>query len=97
MKKSYVFIYNDTVGSREHVKNILDQMSYVETWRFDMPNVFYIISEFTAGDLAQQFESFNGTKGFFIFQEHTENSQGRLTGDSWYLLNNKEHNPDKNA
>lgn len=94
MRKSYIFVYNDIVGTREKVKNILDQMSYVATWRFDMPNVFYIISDQTAGELATQFESLNGTNGYFIFQEHTPNSQGRLTGDSWYLLNNKQHKPE---
>ena len=91
MRKSYFFVYNDTVGTREQMKNVIDRMSYVITWRYDMPNVFYIISEYSAGELARQFESINGTKGFFIFQEHTYNSQGRLTGDSWHLLNNKYH------
>ena len=91
MRKSYLFIYNDTVGTREQAKNVIDQMSYVITWRYDMPNVFYIISEYSAGDLARQFESINGTNGRFIFQEFTDNSQGRLTDESWYLLNYKRH------
>ena len=89
MKKSYLFVYNDTVGTRDQVKNVIDKMSYVITWRYDMPNVFYIISEYLAGDLAQQFESFNGTKGQFVFQEYTANAQGRLTGETWFLLYNK--------
>jgi hypothetical protein len=93
MRQSYLFVYNDDVGTREQVKNTLDKMLYVVTWRYDMPNVFYIVSDYSAADLASQFESLNGTKGRFIFQEHTINSQGRLTGDSWYLLNNKNHKP----
>lgn len=91
MRKSYLFIYNDTVGTREQVKNIIDRMSYVITWRYDMPNVFYLISEYSADRLAKQFESIAGAKGRFIFQEYTSNSQGRLTGNSWYLLNTTHH------
>ena len=91
MKKSYVFVYNDNVGTREEVKNILGKMSLVETWRYDMPNVFYIISSASAQQITKQFESINGTKGRFIFLEHSRNSQGRLTQDTWFLLNNKYH------
>ncbi len=91
MKKSYIFVYNDTVGTREEVKNALNKMSHVETWRYDMPNVFYIVSNASAQKIAQQFESIAGTKGRFIFLEHTNNSQGRLTKESWFLLNNKHH------
>ena len=89
MKKSYIFVYNDTVGTREEVKNVLDKMPHVKTWRYDMPNVFYIVSDASAQQIAKQFESIAGTKGRFLFLEHTENSQGRLTQKSWFLLNNK--------
>ena len=68
-------------------------MSHVYTWRYDMPNAFYIISDYSAGELAKQFESINGTEGRFIFLEHSANSQGRLLPDSWFLLNNKYHKP----
>ena len=91
MNKSYLFVYNDTVGTRKKVKNILNQMPIVETWRHDMPHVFYIVSSASAEEIAKQFESINGTGGRFIVLEHTENSQGRLTGDSWFLLDNKYH------
>ena len=91
MKKSYVFVYSDTVGTREEVKNVLNKMSLVDTWRYDMPNAFYIISSASAQQIAKQFESINGTKGRFIVLEHTRNSQGRLPKDTWFLLNNKYH------
>jgi len=90
MRKSY-FVYNDTVGTLEEVRTVLDKMSYVYTWRYDMPNVFYIVSDYSADQLAKQFEGFAGTEGRFIFLEYTGNSQGRLTGESWFLLNNKYH------
>lgn len=91
MRKSYLFVYNDEVGTREKIKSILDQMSSVITWRFDMPNVFYIISERSVDEIAKEFETIAGTNGLFIFLEYNGNAQGRLTGESWYLLNNKYH------
>lgn len=94
MRKSYLFVYNDTVGTREEIKNHLNTMSSVITWRFDMPNVFYIISENTADEIAEEFEKKAGTGGRFIFLEYNGNAQGRLTGESWYLLNNKHHKKD---
>jgi len=89
MRKSYLFIFNDSVGITEAVKEVIDKMPYVYTWRRDMPNVFYIVSDYSAEDLAEQFEKLNGSKGRFIFMEYTSNSQGRLSERTWYLLNNK--------
>ncbi len=94
MKKSYLFIYSNTVGAREEVKNHLNTMQSVITWRFDMPNVFYIVSENSANEIAKEFESKAGTNGRFIFLEYNENAQGRLTSDSWHLLSNKYHKED---
>ena len=44
MKIAYLLIYNDEVGTREEIKDILNRMQMIETWRYDMPNMFYIIS-----------------------------------------------------
>ena len=97
MNKSYLFVYNNTVGTQEEVKNILNRMSLIWTWRYDMPNVFYIVSSASANEIAKQFESINGTKGRFIVLEFTGNSQGRLTGASWFLLENKYHEKEDNG
>jgi len=91
MRKSYLLVYTDSVGTREEVKSVVDQMSSIITWRYDMPNVFYLISEASAGELAKKFESINGTQGRFIFLEYNDNSQGRLPGKTWHLLNEKYH------
>lgn len=96
-KKSYLFVHNSQVGDREAVKKALDQMIHVETWRYDMPNVFYIVSVATADTLANEFEKFAGSNGRYIFLEYSSNSQGRLTGDTWHLLNNLEHTPQRQA
>lgn len=97
MNKSYLFVHNSSVGTQKEVKNILSQMSLIRTWRYDMPNVFYIISSASANEIAEQFESINGTKGRFIVLEFTDNSQGQLTGASWFLLENKYHEKEDNG
>lgn len=93
MIKSYLFIYDDLVGSREEIKSVLNQMDTVATWRFDMPHCFYIISEGAASDLHAEFVSMNGTKGKFLFIEASDNRQGQMLKDTWYLLRNKKHKP----
>lgn len=91
--KSYLFIYNDTVGTREMVQAVFDGMPIVSTWRYDMPNVFYIVSSSTAQELFEEFERKLPNQGRFIFAEYNGNAQGRLTEETWYLLNNKTHKP----
>jgi len=93
MKKAYLLIYADKVGTREEIKSYLNRMPIVETWRYDMPNMFYIISTYTAKQIAEQIRELSGTNGKFIVTENTENSYGWLNGDSWYLLQNKTHKP----
>ncbi len=93
MLKSYLFIYNNDVGSRDEVKGVIDSMSNVKTWRYDMPYVFYVISEQSAEQLYQQFAAINGKKGRFMFIEASENSQGQMLEETWYLLSHKRHKP----
>lgn len=93
MRKAYLFIYNSIVGSREEVTDVIDSMNRVITWRYDMPNVFYVISEHSAEQLYEQFISINGKKGMFMFVETTNNSQGQMQPETWYLLSNKRHQP----
>ena len=95
MRKSYLFVYNDIVGTREAVRQSLDKMRTVLTWRYDMPNVFYLVSGGSAYDLAREFEAIHGNNGRFIFLEYSPNSQGRLTEESWHLLNATQHKPEK--
>lgn len=93
MKIAYLLIYNDEVGTREEIKDILNRMQMIETWRYDMPNMFYIISIYSAQQIAQQIRELSGNKGRFIITENTGNSYGWLASESWYLLQNKAHKP----
>ncbi|MCH7878471.1 MAG: hypothetical protein IH914_04040 [candidate division Zixibacteria bacterium] len=95
MKKSYVFFYTDKVGSREAVKKLLDSIPEISHWRFDMPNSFYLVSEESAEVLATKILQSTNNSGRFLITEYSENSQGWLTKQSWYLLNNKDYAPKK--
>ena len=52
MRKAYLLVYSNSLGTREKVKNVLDKSSKVIHWRYDLPNSFYIISENTATQIS---------------------------------------------
>jgi hypothetical protein len=56
-------------------------------------HAIYIISEHDANAIAKEIESHLGNQGRFIVSEYNGNAQGRLTEESWYFLNNKQHKP----
>ena len=85
--------YDDTVGTREELKNVLSEMNSVLTWRFDVPHCFYVISSHSAQDLYNEFIRKNGSNGRFMFVEVTDNRQGMMLPDTWHLLTHKEHKP----
>jgi len=93
MRKAYLFVYDDGVGTREQLKNVLNAMRRVATWRFDIPNCFYVISESSAQELYDEFVSLNGSKGRFMFIETSTNRQGLMLSETWHLLTHKQHKP----
>lgn len=86
MKKLYIFNYSETTGSREDVKNWLNQEEMIENWRYDLPYCFYVISEASSTELSQSFIAYNGKKGRHLFAEITSNRQGLLTTESWAVM-----------
>lgn len=91
MLKAYLLIFSSI--PKDEIKETLNKMSLIKTWRTDMSHCFYVISENSAQELYEEFTSIQGTKGRFIFIEASSNRQGLLTSDSWYLLKNKIHKP----
>lgn len=95
MKKSYLLVFNGLLGNREQVKNLLESMPQISSWRTDLPNAFYIISSDDANTLAYALRDIAAKQGLgvnarFIIAEMNDNKQGWLTPESWYLINNKE-------
>lgn len=93
MKYAYLLAYDSDLGNREVVKGILDQIYMVEKWRYDMPNSFYIVSEYSSRQIAEEIRRLAGQTGRFIITEIPSNSYGWLTNDSWYLIQNKTYKP----
>jgi hypothetical protein len=89
MNRPYLLVYSDTLGSRQEVKNYLNSMNEILTWRYDLPNSFYLVSDSNARVLAKRLRELAGDKGRFIITEISANDRGGwLTADSWYLINN---------
>ena len=95
MRRAYLFLYDGGVGDRDEVKNVIDSMKKVYTWRFDMPNCFYVISDYSAKQLYKEFKSINGTNGRFMFIEAGANRYGMMLPETWHLLSYKSHKPKK--
>jgi hypothetical protein len=91
MLKAYLLVFSSI--PKDEVKDTLNKMTNIKTWRTDMANCFYVISESSAQELYEQFIAIRGSKGRFIFIEASDNRQGMLTGDTWYLLRNKKSKP----
>ena len=94
MRKAYLLVYSSTLGTREQVKDCLNALPQVITWRHDLPHAYYIISEVqNAKDLALLIRGCRHGSGRFILTELGANKGGWLPGDAWYLINNKRHKP----
>lgn len=88
MRKAYIFIYTDSLGTRDKIADYLSEIPEVVTWRYDMPNCFYIISNYDADEITDAIsEEFD--EGRFLITEITSNSQGWLLPDTWDFINKK--------
>jgi len=95
MRRAYLLAFSNDLGTTESVKACLETMPEVLTWRYDMTNAFYIISECSADLLCGSFKSRIKSNGRFIISEIGANKQGWLTEGSWHLINNKFPMPEK--
>jgi hypothetical protein len=87
--KVYLLAYSDALGSREQVKAYLNSMEEVAFWRYDLPHMFYIMSDASSKALAQRLRTISGEKGRFIISEITENRFGWLSPESANLIMSK--------
>ena len=87
MARAYFLIYSDKMGTRDEVKEFIDGRSEIEFWRYDLPYVFYLISELSADELYEVVQDFNRQRGRFLLSEVGSNTQGWLPKETWKLLN----------
>src|SRR5438552_14171145 len=98
MKKSYVLIYGNAPHSgsflaRAAIREWANKSPLVETWRTELPNCFYLVSEASANDLAIDLRNNVRTLRNFLIIEASENRQGWLSKETWYLLRHKKQKP----
>ncbi|HFQ5433853.1 hypothetical protein P7M67_12275 [Vibrio parahaemolyticus] len=94
MKKSYLFIFNKSLGSLEDVANYVDSSSLITSWRKELNSAYFIVSTSTAEELYEDISShFGEGVGTFLVSEYSQNSQGLLNERSWHLLNEKKLPP----
>ena len=96
MTKAYLLAYSSSLGDRDAVKSILNGLTSVSKWRYDLPNSVYIISDHSARQLAEEIRRAAGDKGRFLVTEIPDNSWGWITGESWYLIQNHSYKPKAN-
>ena len=87
MKRTYLLIYSDKLGTREEIRAFLDKRSEILNWRYDLPHTFYLVSDLSAEELYEVIQSHNQERGFFLIGEVGQNTQGWLPAESWMLLN----------
>lgn len=94
MRKAYLLIYGNDAGTREQVRAWADKCPLVLTWRYDLPNCFYLISEQSEQELAENFyTTFSDASCLCI--EIADHYWGRLAPETWYLIKHKYHQPKK--
>lgn len=87
MKRTYLFVYADSLGSRDVVKTIIDSIPQIVDWLYDIPNCFYLKSTSSANELVDLVKAKTQVKDpVFFITEITTNRQGYLTKDVWNFL-----------
>lgn len=90
MSRLFLLSYNDELGTREQIKNALDQNRLVSTWRYDLPHSFYIVSSASAKELAISIRN-SLPNGRFVVTLADEDYWGWNTDETWYLFEKKTH------
>ena len=88
-RRAYLFIYTGEVGTREEIRDYIDNLPEILSWRYDVPHAFYLISESSADEITERMLRFSKGDGRFLIAEVTENSQGWLPRGAWRFLNEK--------
>ena len=88
--KKYLLSYSSSLGSRDKLVKVLNTLSVIKGWRYDMPNCFYILSESSAMELMNAIRSACGGKGRGVIVE-MEHYYGWLPRETWDFI----HKSDK--
>lgn len=85
----YLLVYGNNLGTREQIVDVLNAMSEVRNWRYDMPNSFYIYSETPQKELIDKIRMLRGNNGRCILVKMDDYS-GWLPDKTWTFLNRED-------
>lgn len=93
-KKCYLFLYNSKVGDYATIREVINSLPEIITWRHELDNSFFLISRHKASEISNSFRDvFGHETGKFLISEITSNKQGWLSTRSWHLINKKAFPP----
>ena len=85
----YLLVYSNSFGDREELSKFFSACSYIDHWRYDLPNSFYLVSDESAFELGKRFkQQFPNAR--YLLVEITNNRQGWLPKDTWNFIHNYE-------
>ena len=84
---TYVLIYDNETADRETMKTHLNSLSEILSWRFDIPNCFFVYSNESANRLTELLASRLSGYKCFLFVEIPSNKQGYLRKETWNFIN----------
>ena len=82
----YIFIYSSGFGDREDVKQILSRIKGIMSWRYDLPNMFYLQSDLSAFEISESIRRIKPNNRFIVSQVTPSQSDGWLPSESWAFL-----------
>ena len=89
MKRLYILLYSDDAGTREQMRDAVDACPLIYTWRYELPNSFFIVSESNATLIAMSLRGMRPA-GQIIVAEVGPDYWGYSSSATWYLFANKE-------
>lgn len=95
MKKTYIFSHSNNFGTHEEIVEFIGECGFIHTWRRELPNTYFIVSEANANDIASKImQHFSNNDGAaFLVAELNDNSQGLLHERSWSIINEQKLPP----
>ena len=94
MRRVFLLTYSNTLGTREEIKKMIESNELIITWRYDLPNCFYIVSEESAKRIAESIRKLI-PNGYFIVTRADDEYWGWNNQETWYLFDNKKLAPPK--
>ena len=88
MTRAYLLVFSRLLGTKDEVREALNTIPEVVTWRRDFPQVFYLLSDADSQTLARAIKE-RFPKGRFLVSEIAGNKYGWLPKDSWSFINQK--------